>query len=340
MNEVITIGEPMVLFVADTVGPLADIGHFTKFLAGAEVNVAIGLARLDHRVTYITKLGQDPLGQYIEKFLSGERINTTYVKFDPNNPTGFQMKEKVLEGDPEVVSFRRGSAASRVCPEDLVGVDLTGVKHIHLTGIPLALSSDFCRAVFALVAEARVRKIRLTFDPNLRPKLWASQEEMIRVINELAGQCDFILPGINEGKLLTGHADPEKIADFYLDRGVNAVLIKLGEKGAYVKTATESYLVPGFPVDRVIDTVGAGDGFAVGVISALLEGLPLPEAVRRGNAIGSLQVMTPGDNDGLPNRDTLAAYLAKTGLEENITHRGIERENSSGLGSGKPGTRN
>jgi 2-dehydro-3-deoxygluconokinase len=68
-------------------------------------------------------------------------------------------------------------------------------------------------------------------------------------------------------------------------------------------------LVPGFKVDKVVDTVGAGDGFAVGIISGLLEKLPLKEAVVRGNAIGSLQVMVPGDNEGLPDRARLEEYI-------------------------------
>ncbi len=313
MVEVVTIGEPMVLFVADAVGSLETIEHFTKFLAGAEVNVSIGLTRLDHKVCYITKLGHDPFGKYIYNFLSEEHIDTSYVRWDEVNPTGFQIKEKTLSGDPEVVSFRRGSAASCLTKKDLASLDWSGVKHLHVTGIPLALSPDFREAVFSLVALAKIKGIRVTFDPNLRPKLWKSQAVMVRVINELAIQCDIVLPGIGEGAVLTGHDDPEKIADFYLEKGVKAVSVKLGEKGAFVKTQSESYLVPGFKVDQVVDTVGAGDAFAVGLISGLLEGLTLRDSVLRGNAIGSLQVMTPGDNDGLPDRETLAHYLQARG---------------------------
>jgi 2-dehydro-3-deoxygluconokinase len=87
------------------------------------------------------------------------------------------------------------------------------------------------------------------------------------------------------------------------------VIVKLGEKGAFVKTKEDSFIVPGFKVEKVVDTVGAGDGFAVGVISGLLEGLSLKDAVRRGNAVGALAVMSPGDNDGLPNPDQLKNYM-------------------------------
>lgn len=132
---------------------------------------------------------------------------------------------------------------------------------------------------------------------------------MVKVINDIASKCDMVLPGVAEGMTLTGSDDPDAIADFYLNLGVNTVIVKVGSKGAFVKTQSEAYLVPGFKVTKVVDTVGAGDGFAVGVISGLLENLPLKEAVKRGNAIGSLQVMVPGDNEGLPSREKLEQYL-------------------------------
>lgn len=313
MFEVMTIGEPMVLFVADTVGSLDDIEHFTKSLAGAEVNVSIGLKRLGHKVRYITKLGQDPFGKYIYKVLSKEQIDTSYVKFDEKNPTGFQIKGKTLTGDPEVVNFRRGSAASHIAREDIASLELNGVKHIHVTGIPLALSLDFREALFSLVALAKGQGIRLTFDPNLRPKLWESKTEMVSVINALAEQCDIVLPGISEGAILMGSENPHEIADYYLEKGVKAVLIKLGEQGTFVKNSSESFLIPGFKVGKVVDTVGAGDAFAVGLISGLLEGLTLRDSVIRGNAIGALQVMTPGDNDGLPDQEELSRFLLSKG---------------------------
>ncbi|EIW26260.1 sugar kinase [Pelosinus fermentans] len=309
MNEVITIGEPMALLVADHEGPLEDIEHFTKYVAGAEVNFSIGMTRLGHSVTYITKLGQDPFGKYINKFLQQQNIKTPYVKFDDSNRTGMQLKAKVSVGDPEVFNFRKGSAASHLNLPDVEDIVWENVKHLHLTGIPPALSAT-CRSVtYKLIETAKENGVSISFDPNLRLQLWEDKEEMVQIINELASQSDIVLPGINEGLLLTGSDDENAIADFYLNKGVSTVIVKLGEKGAFVKTKEDSFIVPGFKVEKVVDTVGAGDGFAVGVISGLLEGLSLNDAVRRGNAVGALAVMSPGDNDGLPNSDQLETYM-------------------------------
>lgn len=309
MSEIILIGEPMAMFVADYVGNLEDVEKFTRSLAGAEVNVCIGLKRLGYDVSYVTKLGEDPFGKYIKNFLVGEGIDTSYISFDSRYPTAFQIKSKTEAGDPEVVYFRRGTAASHMSKETINNIDLSEVKHVHVTGIPPALSETCREATYELIRKAKERGLLITFDPNLRPALWPSKEEMIRVINDIASKCDIVLPGIGEGLILTGSENPDEIADFYLKLGAKTVIVKLGDNGAYVKTHDESYIVPGFKVDKVVDTVGAGDGFAVGVISGILEKLSLREAVARGNAIGSLQVMVPGDNEGLPTRDKLNTYL-------------------------------
>ena len=125
---------------------------------------------------------------------------------------------------------------------------------------------------------------------------------MRETTNSLAFRADWVLPGIDEGRLLTGKDTPEEIAKFYLDAGVSLVVIKLGAEGAYYATAQGAAYVPGFPVDEVVDTVGAGDGFAVGVISAMLEGLGGQEAVKRGTWIGARAVQVLGDTEGLPTR--------------------------------------
>lgn len=309
MPEIILIGEPMAMFVADYVGKLEEVEKYTKSLAGAEVNVCIGLKRLGYDVSYVTKLGVDPFGKYIKKFLDKENINTSFITFDSKFPTAFQLKGKTEVGDPEVVYFRKGTAASHISKEDIEKIDLSEVRLVHVTGIPPALSESCREATYELIKKAKEKDLYITFDPNLRPALWTSKEEMIRVINDIASKCDMVLPGIAEGLILTGSEDPNEIAEFYLKLGVKTVIVKLGSKGAFVKTKDEAFTVPGFKVEKVVDTVGAGDGFAVGIISGLLEKLSLKDAAIRGNAIGSLQVMVPGDNEGLPSREKLQEYI-------------------------------
>ena len=147
----------------------------------------------------------------------------------------------------------------------------------------------------------------VSFDPNLRPTLWATPELMRESINDLATRADWVLPGMDEGRFLTGETTPQGVARFYRQRGAKLVVVKLGSEGAYFEDASGSGHVAGFPVAEVVDTVGAGDGFAVGVISALLDGLSVPEAVKRGAWIGARAVQVLGDSEGLPTRAELNA---------------------------------
>lgn len=311
--DVVTFGEAMAMFMADRPGPLHEAGRFTLGLAGAEANVAIGLARLNVRTGWVSKVGKDAFGKFIMKRLKNESVDISRVRMDDKHPTGFQLKSKVKEGDPEVQYFRKGSAASRWVPGDFDKAYFLKARHLHMTGIPLAVSGSFRSFARQALAFMKENGKTVSFDPNLRPSLWPSVHEMIRQVNQSAFQCDWVLPGIREGAVLTGSDKPGEIADFYLEKGVKLVVVKLGEEGAYYKTASEEGTVSGFKVRKVVDTVGAGDGFAAGLISGLLEGFAIREAVIRANAMGALAVQSPGDHDGYPTKTELDDYLEKNG---------------------------
>lgn len=301
--DVLTYGEAMALFVADETGPLEAVGHFTKRIAGADLNVAIGLSRLNFRVGYMSRVGADAFGRYVVDTLSREGIDASHVSVDTRYPTGFQLKGKQTDGsDPLIEYFRRGSAASHLSLDDFDAQYVLAARHLHLTGVAPAISDTSRELAFHLARSMRAAGKTISFDPNLRPTLWPSREAMVQALNELAALSDWVLPGVGEGLVLTGYDTPEDIARFYLDAGARGVIVKLGPQGAYFRTADDSGYVAAQPVASVVDTVGAGDGFAVGVVSALLEGRDLRTAVARGNRIGALAIQVIGDSEGLPTR--------------------------------------
>ena len=305
--DVITIGEAMAMFVATETGDLAAVEHFMKRVAGAELNVATGLARLGLKVGWVSRVGKDSFGRFVLHSLAKEGIDARGVSEDSRYATGFQMKSKVENGtDPIVEYFSKGSAASHLSPEDFRAEYFASARHLHLSGVAAALSESSYALLEQAATTMKAQGKTISFDPNLRPVLWKSEAEMVEKLNQLAFQADWVLPGIKEGMILTGQRTPEGIADFYLTRGVQAVIIKTGCDGAWYKTAAgEQGAVAAIKVDNVVDTVGAGDGFAVGVISALLEGRTLQQAIRRGNKIGSLAIQVQGDSEGLPTREAL-----------------------------------
>ena len=311
MKKILLFGEPMVLLTTTDIVSLDDATTFQKSLAGAEVNVAIGLTRLGHQATYFTVLGDDPWGHYIKKKLELEKIDTSLVFFENQYPSGMMLKNQVSVGDPDIYYYRQGSAFSHIDLSWLDQIDITQYDQVHMTGIPLALSEETKAMSFALVKKAKEAGVYVSYDPNLRPSLWIDEKTMIKTTNEMVQYCDMILPGIKEGKILMGSNQPQDISRYFFEKGAKEVVIKLGEKGAYYANQDQSIIVDGFSVEHVVDTVGAGDGFAVGIISARLEGMKPQDLLVRGNAIGALQVMTLGDNEGLPDRQKLNHFIDK-----------------------------
>ena len=310
--DVALFGEAMLLLVADRPGPLEDAQSFHKRTAGAETNVAIGLSRLGLKVGWASRLGTDSMGRALLAAMRAEGIDCSHVITDATQRTGFQFKGRVTDGsDPPIEYHRKGSAASHMGPADVDEAWLRSARHLHATGVFAAISDTSLQAALKTMDVMRAAGRTISFDTNLRPTLWSSTETMRHWVNELASRADWVLPGIEEGLLLTGHDKPEDVAKFYRERGAKLVVVKLGAEGAYYDSdVAGTGRVDGFPVKEVIDTVGAGDGFAAGVVSALLEGRSVPEAVRRGAWIGARAVQVLGDTEGLPTR----AQLEEAGL--------------------------
>lgn len=309
MKNTLLVGEPMGLLIAQEVGELEKVEGWDLATCGAELNVAIGLARLGHKVGYMSKLGDDPFGKRIINRMNDCNISTDLIKFVKDRFTGFMLKTKVLTGDPAIFYFRKNSAASTLNGQDVDALDYSNYDWIHATGITAALTDDTRDALEHLINVARENNMVYSFDPNLRPQLWPSTEAMANYMNYMASKSDYFLPGIKECKICIGIDDPVLAAKKYLELGAKCVIIKLGADGAYYDNGTESGFVEGFKIDKIIDTVGAGDGFAAGFISATKEGLPLKEAVRRANAIGAIQLTSKGDNEGLPTKEELEKFM-------------------------------
>lgn len=306
--DVVTFGETMVLFSAVTSGPMRHVPLFIKTIGGAESNLAIALARLGHRVGWFSRLGDDEFGKFIHFFVRGEGVDTSRVIFDPEAPTGVFFKERRTAGQMNITYYRRGSAASRLGPDDIDPDYIRAARILHVTGITPALSASARQAVFHAIDIARESGVMISFDPNIRLKLW-SADEARPVLLELLSRCDVVMPGHEEGALLVGSDEPRVIATQLLERGAKVAIVKLGKDGAFYMTHETWGHVPGFSVPAVIDPVGAGDGFAAGVLSGILRGYSWADAVRLGNAVGAYITMVPGDVEGLPSFEEIQQFL-------------------------------
>ena len=297
--DVISLGEMMVMFVATEAGPLRGIETFRKHVAGSEANVAIGLARLGHQAGWVSRLGNDEFGLYIRNFLRGEGVDVSHVILDPDHPTGIAFKEQRELGARKVIYYRRGSAASHMTPADLDPNYFSGARYFQVSGINPALSASCHETVRAAMDLAHQAGAMVSFDPNVRLRLWDT-ETCRRTLRELLRSCDLVLPGADEAELLTGESDPERAAREILRLGPRLVVVKLGAQGSLAVSDDGVVRVPALRLERIIDPVGAGDGFAAGFLSGQLRGWGIAESMRLGNVVGAFAMSVSGDVEGLP----------------------------------------
>jgi 2-dehydro-3-deoxygluconokinase len=318
--EVVTLGECLVSFVAADSAPLAAADTFHPYPAGAEANVAVGLARLGRQVAFIGRVGDDGLGTRIVRALRGEGVDVTGLAVDRSGPTGLMIRERRGLGPAEVHYARTGSAGSRLDAGDVLVAEARGAfesaRWLHLTGITPALSSS-CRAAVATALEVgRAAGLTVSLDLNLRRRLWP-ESEAAQVLGELAALVDVLIGDLDEASVVTGSAPdapPETLARALLELGPSMVILKLGGSGALGLEAGGSPVsVPALPVPLVIDPVGAGDAFCAGFIDARLGGLDLAESLVRANACGAAAVAAVGDQTGLPTAAELDRLLAARG---------------------------
>lgn len=308
--DMVTFGESMVLFSPDSSGPLRYVQNFNKSIAGAESNVAIALAKLGHEVGWFSKIGDDEFGRYIQSKIRGEGVDISRVIVDSEKNTGILFKERFMHSNPNVYYYRKDSAASTLEAEDLDEDYIKSAKILHITGITPALSESCRKAVFKAIEIAKRNNVLVSFDPNIRLKLW-TQEEAVPVLLEIAKQSDIIFPGVDEGNMLLGVTDHEEIADKFMEMGCSIVAVKLGKKGCYVADKSHKLYIDSYQLENPQDTVGAGDGFAAGFLSGILNKLELRECAEYGNGVGAMAVLVKGDMEGYPSFEQLMAFIGK-----------------------------
>jgi 2-dehydro-3-deoxygluconokinase len=308
--EVVTIGESMVLFQPMTGGSLAYAPLFTKTMAGAESNVAIGLTRLGLKTRWISRLGTDPFGDQVFSTLAGEGVDVSAVIRDTASPTGIYFKEFKGFGDPTVYFYRKLSAASQFRPEELRPEWFHGARHLHITGILPALGPNTVETAQEAMKIARKQGMTISFDPNLRRKLW-TEDRAREVMLSMIPLCDYFLPGLEEAEFLVGEHTESDYAKIFLDQGVKVVALKLGERGSLGFYDEACIKADPYKITTIVDTVGAGDAFAAGFLSVMLDssvshdsnsfGIKLHKALQRANLLGAIATQYKGDWEGLPS---------------------------------------
>ncbi len=296
--EAVTCGEAMLLMLAEPGLPLERATHFRRSVAGAESNVASGLARLGHWARWIGRVGDDPAGEAVLRELRADGVDVSCAEMDPESPTGLLLRDSHPQRSIDVQYYRTGSAASLLSPAQITPEALAGVRLVHVTGITPMLSESAEQATHTLVERARQAGAAVSFDPNVRRKL-GSEHEWIRRVGPLLREADLVLAGEDELELLLG-AGPDEGAKALLTLGrASTVVVKRRDHSVVAHSTEGQWVQEPFDVP-VTDPVGAGDAFAAGWLSARLRGLDQPSALAEAACVAALVIQAPGDTDGLP----------------------------------------
>lgn len=311
--QLTTLGEALVVMDPVSRGPLRHVGGFEKNLGGAELNVAVGLSRLGHRAGWAGRLGDDEFGKEILAFARGEGVDVSGATLDPGAPTGLYFKEWRALGHLRAYYYRAGSAASRMRFEDLDVEHLLSGEILHLTGITPALSEGCHDLVERLLSAANERGVTVSFDVNVRWKLFEGRDPR-KILGPLAARADLVFLSDEEAELLFGGSDPASIREARPGIRAGTVVVH-GAEGAFAVEEGGVFERAAYGVD-VVDTVGAGDAFVAGFLSARLQGWSTEECLDLANACGACAVTVPGDLKGLPTaEEALALVRGRPGVE-------------------------
>jgi 2-dehydro-3-deoxygluconokinase len=315
MTTVVTFGETMAALRSEH--PLRLGGDLTLSIAGAESNVAIGLARLGHKVRWAGRVGADELGALIVRTLRAEGVATSQVSTDPERGTGMLLFERRVGHVTRVIYRRAGSAGGALTAGDILPALDSSVSWVHATGITAALGTNGLACVQEVLGRARELGAGISLDLNYRAQLW-SRDRARGALFPLARMADILFGSADELPLVAD--DPSAglpaAAEGLLAAGTSEVVVKRGAQGADAYTADGVATATARDVP-VVDVVGAGDAFVAGYLSAMLDGQDTSGRLQRAVTVGAFAVAHRGDWEGLPDRNELP--LLDGGTQE--THR-------------------
>jgi 2-dehydro-3-deoxygluconokinase len=304
--DIVAFGEPMVEFNQTGEGAGR---HYLQGFGGDTSNFAVAAARQGARVAYASAVGPDPYGQMLRALWTSESVDHSWVVTDTRAFTAIYFVTHDNAGH-HFHFFRAGSAASRIDAQTLPSEVARSSSVFHLSSISLAISNSACDTGFSLMGAARAAGVQVSFDTNLRLKLWGAARAR-GVITEAIRQCDICLPGYDDMVTLTGMKDDDDIVDYCLSLGARVVALKLGERGALVASADERHRIGPHPCSA-IDATGAGDTFGGAFVTRLISGDSLLQAARYASVAAALSTEGFGAVDPIPHKGRVLQVLTRS----------------------------
>ncbi len=306
MVDLLCMGEPMLEF--NQLPPHSDGSvHYLEGHGGDTSNAAIAAARQGASVGYITAIGLDAPGDSFMALWQREGVDTTTVLRTDQALTGVYFVTHGAQGH-QFLHYRKGSPAALYAPGDLPAAAIAQARLFYVSGISQGISTSAADAVFAAIDICRRNGVKVAYDTNYRPRLWPPARAAA-VIHAAMAQAYFAFPGLDDALVLTGLTDPDAILDFYLRLGPSVVVLRMGERGAYLATAEGRSMIAGHPV-QAVDATGAGDTFCGAFLARLLAGNSPAAAARYANVAAALKCTGYGAVAPIPRAAEVHAAMA------------------------------
>ena len=303
--DIVALGEPLIEFNQLR----ADEPRYLQGFGGDTSNMAIAAARLGARAGYITRVGDDAFGRMFLSLWEREQVDARGVAIDRHAPTGVYFVTHDARG--HAFSYlRAGSAASRMTPADLPLDIVCRARVLHVSGISQAISSSACDAPFAAMEAARAAGVKVSYDTNLRLRLWPIARARATIIASLAS-CDWCLPSLDDARQMFPSSDDESIIARCHQAGAPIVVLKRGAHGCIVSDGVRRATFDGHRVPHV-DATGAGDCFDGAFAARIVAGDDPFAAARYANAAAALATTGFGAVAPLPRDGDVCALLEHT----------------------------
>jgi 2-dehydro-3-deoxygluconokinase len=301
--DVLAIGEAMVEFNQT----VPSQSHYTQGFGGDTSNAVIAASRAGVRCAYVSAVGDDVFGQLLKDLWQSAFIEAALIATDLTAPTGLYFVTHTEDGHQ--FSYRRaGSAAAKMMLSDAQREGLKDTQWLHYSGISQAISDNAREQCAQAVHIAKAAGAKISFDSNLRLKLWSLEDAQLHMIPAIAN-CDLFLPSLEDVTQLSGLSDPQAILSWSHDLGAKLVVLKMGSNGVLLSDGAQQTHIAPIPV-QAVDATGAGDCFAGNLLARLALGDDLKSAARYANAAAALSVQGFGAVAHLPLPNAVHALLA------------------------------
>jgi 5-dehydro-2-deoxygluconokinase len=311
--DVLAMGRSSIDLYAHEIGrPMAEVRSFDAYVGGCPTNVSVGTRRLGLRSALLTAVGDDQVGDFVIAFLVREQVETLFISRKPGRRTSAVILT-IQPPDRFPLTFYRDNCADRALTiDDVARAPVAESRVVFVTGT--GLSHEPARAAtFAAAATARAARVPVVVDLDYRADQWESAPAFAAQMQTLLGSATLVVGTEEELAAASGTVDAAAGAALILARGIAALVLKRGRRGATV------FRPHGAPADvapftvAVLNVLGAGDAFASGLLYGYLQGWPLERAARMGNACGAIVVTRHGCANFMPTLDEVGAFVTAQG---------------------------